>query len=68
MSKKAAVRARLEKAFQSKIVKDSSDGFKINIKQLDDSEIITLGAVSVDMACDVSIKRSGTGVVVLIGI
>lgn len=57
------VRRILKEEFEN--VKESTEGFKINIKELKPSQVHALGRVGL-FHCAVTIKRSGTGLVVFI--
>jgi len=66
MSLKAAIKDKLEEVFTPKIVKETSEGFKINTQMLTNKHVACLSEVQDWAKVNVEIKRSGTGLVILI--
>jgi hypothetical protein len=65
MSNKAIVQEFLEKEFRSNKVNPTKEGFKINCIDLRESEVRALDYIS-HRVLSIKVKRSGTGLVVLI--
>lgn len=66
MSKvKTRVQKTLEIAFSSNKLKHTNNGFKLNVIELRKNEIIALNSIN-SLAFSVSVKRSGTGLVIIV--
>ena len=65
MSNKATVQRSLEINFGINKVKHTDQGFKINTDSVNGSQIQCLSRIS-PLILDVEIKRSGTGVVIIV--
>jgi hypothetical protein len=67
MSLKVEVEKTLLRAFRQEVIKETeSGGFKINVLAIGNDEIDTLNDVKNMGTIDVNIKRSGTGLCILI--
>lgn len=60
--------ATLESSFNNEQVKVIPGGFKVTASELNDDRIIKIARLSTEMACDILVKRSGTGLTVIITI
>jgi len=68
MQKIERVLEAISQHFGNPKVKMTANVVKFNIKQLSDSHVIALGVISTDplCLCDVEVKRSDAGLVVII--
>jgi len=65
--RKAKVQELMEARFSKTRIKHTKEGFKINKSQLDESEIRQLAIISA--FCQITyVKRSGTGLVIIINL
>lgn len=39
---------------------------RFNVESLNDSQVVNLGILSVQLACEIQIKRSGTGLLIIV--
>ena len=66
MQKVESIKSKLAKSFPSVSTRSLGRVIRFNTEGLDDVNIIELSLLSVESACDVKVKRSGTGLVVII--
>lgn len=58
----------ISKNLKPKKLRRVGEVIRFNIETLNDGGVTALGCLSIDEACDINIKRSGTGLVVIIDV
>lgn len=66
MQKSQSVLKALGNYFEGVKFREFVGVIRFNIEALDDNQLLTLANVSVSQACDIKIKRSGTGILIII--
>jgi len=68
MQKSEAVLEILKKNFPTAKFREFAGIIRFSTDSIDDVQIIELGILSVERACDIKIKRSGTGLLIIINL
>jgi len=68
MQKSESVLKVLGKYFEGVKFREFTGAIRFNIEAIDDNQLLTLANISVSLACDISIKRSGTGLLIIINL
>jgi len=68
MKKEDTVLEILKRNFGTSKFREFAGTIRFNTDSIDDVQIIELGILSVEKACDIKIKRSGTGLLIIINL
>ena len=68
MQKSESVLKVLGKYFEGVKFREFTGVIRFNIEAIDDNQLLTLSNVSVSQACDIKVKRSGTGLLIIINL
>lgn len=67
-TKLETVKQKLAEQFTVSRARSVGNVIRLNTPGLKDEDIVVLGVLSIDLACDVQVKRSGTGLAVIVTI
>ena len=67
-TKLETVKRHLAEQFTASRARSVGNVIRLNTPGLKDEDIVVLGILSIDLACDVQVKRSGTGLAVIVTI
>ena len=67
-TKLETVKRYLAEQFTASRARSVGNVIRLNTPALKDGDIVVLGVLSIDLACDVQVKRSGTGLAVIVTI
>jgi hypothetical protein len=66
MQKVEQIKQKLALNFKDAKIRSLGNMIRFNVEELTDGPLISLGVMSVADACDITVKRSGTGLVVIV--
>lgn len=61
-----SVKQKLAEHFTASRVRSVGNVIRLNTPSLEDKDIVLLGVLSIEQACDIKVKRSGTGLAVIV--